>query len=45
MNKCLLDGEQAVIAHDESPEVAQPRNAPLNHPALLDYLDLYLDLY
>ena len=35
MNERRVDGEQAVIAHDESPEVAQPRDAPLDDPALL----------
>jgi len=35
MNECLVDGEQTVIAHDESPEVAQPGDAALHDPALL----------
>ena len=35
MNECLVDGERAVIPHDQSPEVAQPRDAALHDPALL----------
>ncbi len=35
MDKRLVDGEQAVIAHDEPPEVAKPRDAALDDPAFL----------
>jgi len=35
MNERLVDGERTVIAHDQSPEVAQPRDAALDDPALL----------
>ena len=35
MNERLVDRERAVIAHDESPEVAKPGDAALDDPTLL----------
>ena len=35
MNERLVDRERAVIAHDESPEVAKPGDVALDDPALL----------
>jgi len=35
MSECLVDGERSIIAHDESPEVAEPSDAALHDPALL----------
>jgi len=35
MNKRLVGGERAVIAHNQSPEVPEPGDAALDNPALL----------
>lgn len=35
MNEGMVDRERAVIAHDKSPEVLKPGDAPLDNPALL----------
>ncbi len=35
MNESLVDGERAVIAHDQSAEVAQPSDAAFDDPSAL----------
>jgi len=35
MDKRLVDSERAVVAHDEPPEVTEPRDAALDNPAFL----------
>ena len=35
MNERLVDGKRTILAHDESPEVAEPRDAAFDDPAFL----------
>ncbi len=35
MNECLVNGERAIIAHNESPEIAPPGDAAFHDLALL----------